>query len=54
MSLYGSPSQPDYVAAVAKVQSMSKEQLQEFLNDEEKFEVLIRDLDQVRNVQSSL
>ena len=39
---------PDYPAAMAQIQSLSKEQLQELLDDETKFDALIKSLDQVR------
>ena len=41
-------TQPDYPAAMAQIQSLSKEQLQELLDDETKFDALIKSLDQVR------
>ena len=51
MSLYGSPSQPDYSAALATIQNYDKDRLQELLNDEAKFDELVRGLSQVKALQ---
>jgi ESCRT-I complex subunit VPS37 len=47
-SVYGSPSQPDYSAALASIQNLDKERLQELLNDEQQFDALVKDLSQVK------
>ena len=50
MSLYGSPSQPDFAAALATIQGWDKDRLQELLNDEEKFDSLIKGLSQIKSL----
>ena len=50
MSLYGSPSQPDFAAALATIQGWDKDRLQELLNDEEKFDALIKGLSQIKSL----
>ena len=42
------PTNPDYPMALARVQRMSKDELQELLNDDMKFDDYIKSLDQVR------
>jgi len=51
MSLYGSPSQPDFAAALATIQGWDKDRLQELLNDEEKFDALIKGLSQIKSLR---
>ena len=43
-----SQQSPDYPMALSKIQVMSKEELDELLNDDEKFDDYIRSLQQVR------
>ena len=50
MSLYGSPSQPDFAAALATIQGWDKDRLQELLNDEDKFNSLIKGLSQIKSL----
>ena len=51
MSLYGSPSQPDFAAALATIQGWDKDRLQELLDDEEKFDALIKGLSQIKSLR---
>ena len=51
MSLYGSPSQPDFAAALATIQGWDKDRLQELLDDEEKFDALIKGLGQIKSLR---
>ena len=51
MSLYGSPSQPDFAAALATIQGWDKDRLQELLDDEEKFDALIKGLSQIKSMR---
>ena len=43
----GIPSQPDYTAALARIQGMPNDQLQQLMDDNNKCEDLIRSLEQV-------
>ena len=46
----GSYHEPDYSMALAKVQHMNKDELNELLNSEAKMDDYIKSLDQVRNL----
>ncbi len=43
----GSTAEPDYAMALASVQHMNRDQLQELLNDDVKMDEYIKSLDQV-------
>ena len=43
----GGGSSPDYAAALSSIQSMSKEQLEQLLNDQSKLDDYIKSLHQV-------
>merc|ERR1719211_1016842 len=47
-----SQQSPDYPMALSKIQIMSKEELDELLNDDEKFDDYIRSLQQIKQLYS--
>ena len=50
----GSTAEPDFALALAKITRMSKDELNELLNKEEKAEEYIKSLDQVSKIHLKL